>query len=172
MILSGKKIEEEVRNGAITIVPFSSTQVSPNSYNFKLGNSMKVYKNAHLDAKKQNEVEELSIGTEGIVLQPGRIYLGHTVERISSSTYVPVVGGRSSVGRLGLSVHVTADLIDFGFVGQYTLMMNVVQPTRIYAGMEIGQITFWEISGERTIYDGKYQNAIGPVPSQTYRDFL
>ncbi len=172
MILSGKKIQEEVTNGNIIISPFSAKQINPNSYNYRLGGTLMFYKVQELDVKKQNEVESIKIGPEGYVLQPDRVYLGHSVERFSSKLYVPIVRGRSSIGRLGLFVHITADLIDFGSDGQYTLMFHAVQPIKIYAGMQIGQVTFWEMDGERKRYNGKYQHSKGPMPSQVHKDFL
>lgn len=108
---------------------------------------------------------------EGIVLQPGRIYLGHTLEVMGSDHYVPIIRGRSSVARLGLFVHVTADLIDIGSHNQWTLQFHAVQPVRIYPGMRIGQVTFWHPDGKIELYRGKYQGSMGPRGSEVHRDF-
>lgn len=171
MILTGPKIKEEVESGKIIISPFDDNQLNPNSYDFRIGNKVLIYKNRVLDAKKQNETEELIIPEGGLVLQPDRLYLGHTIERVGSTSYVPIVRGKSSTGRIGLFVHITADLIDIGYIGQYTLMMHAVQPVRIYPNMKIGQVTFWCVFGEVALYNGKYQNGIGPQASEVYRDF-
>jgi dCTP deaminase len=53
-----------------------------------------------------------------------------------------MIEGRSSIGRLGLFVHVTAGFGDVGFCGFWTLEMFAVQPVRIYAGVAICQIFY------------------------------
>lgn len=171
MILSGKLIEEEVMADRIVIRPFDADNINPNSYDFRLGDTIKVYKESILDTKTPNEVETIKIPKEGYLLEPDRVYLGHTVETMGSEHYVPIIRGTSSMGRLGLFVHITADLIDLGSINQYTLMLHSVQGLRVYPGMKVGQITFWEIVGEKTLYDGKYQGSVGPAESQVYKDF-
>jgi dCTP deaminase len=80
--------------------------------------------------------------------------------------------GRSSIGRLGLFVHVTAGFGDVGFSGFWTLEIFCVQPIRIYAGVEICQIYYHSIEGEYELYkSGKYQNNTGIQPSLLYKDF-
>jgi dCTP deaminase len=171
MILTGPKIKEENEKGTLTITPFSDKYINPNSYDFRLGNTLVVYKNKVLDSKAPNEFETIIIPEEGLVLSPDRLYLGHTIETVGSDHYVPILRGKSSTGRMGLFIHITADLIDIGFKGQFTLMMHAVQPLRIYPGMRIGQITFWQTAGNIQLYDGKYQGSSLPMASQVYRDF-
>ena len=84
---------------------------------------------------------------------------------------MPIIRGKSSTGRIGLFVHITADLIDIGSHGKLTLMLHSVQPVRIYPGMRIGQVTFWSTVGDIELYTGKYQHSKGPQASQTYKDF-
>ncbi len=171
MILTGPRIEEEVKKKAIVIEPFCEDQINPNSYDFRLGDYVKVYKNKILDTKRQNETEIIKIPPEGLELQPDKLYLGYTMETIGSNTYVPILRGKSSTGRVGLFVHITADLIDIGSCGQFTLMMHAVQPVKIYQGMKIGQVTFWKVLGKVVLYEGKYQGSKGPSESQVYKDF-
>lgn len=171
MILTGPKIKQEVENRNIVISPFNNEQLNPNSYDFRIGNKILVYKNRVLDTRKPNETEEITIPEDGYVLQPDQLYLGHTIEKVGSKVYVPIVRGKSSTGRVGLFVHITADLIDIGYIGQYTLMMHAVQPVRIYPNMRIGQVTFWKVMGDIVLYDGKYQDGNGPQASEVYRDF-
>lgn len=130
-----------------------------------------MYKNLILDAKIANEIDTIEISEDGFILQPNRLYLGHSVEVMGSKQYVPIIRGKSSTGRIGLFVHITADLIDIGSVGQISLMMHAVQPVKIYPNMRVGQITFWKTLGEIVLYDGKYQGSRGPQPSKGYADF-
>ncbi|XMB85394.1 dCTP deaminase [Mycoplasmatota bacterium WC44] len=171
MILTGKEIEKNVRNGKIVIKPYNSDFVNPNSYNFRIGNTLKVYKNDILDPKVKQEVDLIEITEKGYTLAPNRIYLVNTFEIIGSNYYVPIIRARSSTARLGLFVHVTADLIDIGYINQFTLQLHAVQPVQIYPGMPIGQVTFWIPKGEVVLYDGKYKSGRGPQESKIYMDF-
>src|SRR4051812_41517588 len=111
MILTGPRIAEEVKNGRITIEPFDPKLINPNSYDFHLGDKILVYKDVVLDAKKDNPTETITLTEEGFTLMPDKLYLGHTQEIIGSNTYVPIMRGKSSTGRVGLFIHITADLI-------------------------------------------------------------
>lgn len=171
MILTGHEIQREVLNNRIWIDPFNPNQVNPNSYDFRLGHILLVYKQYLLDVKIKNETETIHIPKDGLVLQPGRIYLGHTLEIMGSPVDVPIIRAKSSIARLGLFIHITADLIDVGSHNQWTLQLNPVRPIRIYPEMLIGQVTFWMAKGEITPYTGKYQGSRGPMASQAYLDF-
>ncbi len=170
MILSGKKIEEEVKSGNISISPFNKENVNPNSYNYTLGDYVKVYEESELDAKKKNKTKIIHIPDEGLVLESDKIYLGFTNEVIGSDKYVPMITGRSSTGRLGLFVHITADLVDIGFKGNFTLQLYATQKVKIYKNMAIGQVMFWRIDGDYKLYDGKYKNSKGPQESAIWKD--
>ncbi len=103
---------------------------------------------------------------------PGRFYLGHTIESTWTDKFVPCLDGRSSVARLGLEVHRTAGFGDVGFRGQWTLEFSATVPIRVYAGCEICQIYFQELTGDNSIkYSGKYQNSVGVVASRMLREF-
>lgn len=172
MILTGSEIEKEVRAKQIVIDPFDSACLTTNSYDFHLGTEILTYKHHVLDTKKPNETAKIVIPETGLQLNPQKLYLGHTSETIGSKYYVPVIRGRSSTGRVGLFVHITADLIDIGSINQYTLMLHATQPVVIYSGMLIGQVTFWTVKGEITkLYQGKYQGLRGPQSSQVHKDF-
>ncbi|SET64605.1 dCTP deaminase [[Clostridium] polysaccharolyticum] len=172
MILTGNEIKKKVQEKEIIIEPFHENALNPNSINFRLGSKLKVYKNYVLDPKQKQETEIIEIGDDGIVLEPDRIYLGCTMEKMGSEKYVPIMSGRSSTGRLGLFVHITADLIDIGSINHWTLQMHAVQPVKVYKGMPIGQVTFWKPQGEISLYHGKYQGSTEPMESQIWRDFL
>lgn len=170
MILTGAEILREVDRGRIWISPFDHARVQPNSYDFRLGRTLLRYTADVLDVHSDNPWETLEIPESGYMLDPGRLCLGHTIETMGSNTYVPIIRGRSSVARLGLFIHITADLIDIGSKNQWTLQLHAIQPLRIYPGMLIGQVTFWCVQGEISLYSGKYQGSTGPCPSRSYLD--
>jgi len=177
MPLSDAAILDAVEHGEISITPWRVGCLQPNSYDLHLGSSLLVYTERILDAKRESMTREIPIGTEGFVLQPGELYLGVTEEHTEASPkYVPYLDGKSSVGRLGLWVHVTAGGGDAGFSGNWTLELVVVKPVRIYAGMPIAQIRYEPAIGEvkqpygRTT--SKYQQQPGqPVPSRMWKNW-
>lgn len=171
MILTGQEILKNAQEKKIIIDPFDETHLNPNSYNFTLENKLLVYKNFVLDAKTENEVEEITIPESGYTLANNVVYLGCTKEVIGSEHFVSIIRGRSSIGRLGLFVNITSDLIDVGSIGQITLQLTAVQPVIVYPGMQIGQVTFWKTLGEVEQYRGRYQNCKGPVASKMHMDF-
>jgi dCTP deaminase len=169
MILTGKQIKAAVRIGEIVIQPFHNSQIAPNSYDFRLGNRCCIYTAKVLDTARENPVKRFEVSSRGIVLNPKRLYLFNTEEIMGSKKYVPIIRGRSSVGRLGLFIDITADLIDLGSINQWTLQLHCVQPVRIYPGMLIGQVTFWRTFGRKTLYAGKYAQFNSPVPSLLFK---
>tara|TARA_B100002052_G_scaffold119038_1_gene109536 strand:- start:860 stop:1390 length:531 start_codon:yes stop_codon:yes gene_type:complete len=172
MILSGKEIHQQVENGTISIDPFNSGQLNPNSYNLRLHSDLLVYDSDVLDMKEKNSTSPLTIPNEGLLLEPQKLYLGRTIERTATDKYVPMLEGRSSVGRLGLFIHITAGFGDIGFDGFWTLEIFCVQPIKIYANLEICQIFYHTIDGDYDLYRSKkYQSNRGVQPSMLYKDF-
>ncbi len=172
MILSGLEIKRQVEAGNIRIDPYDEKLLNPNSYNLRLHNELLIYTDEILDMKKQLNTKPLTIPEDGLILDPGRLYLGRTFEHTSTDLYVPMLEGRSSVGRLGLFIHVTAGFGDVGFSGFWTLEIQCVQPVKIYPMIEICQIYYHTIDGEYDKYcGGKYQNNKGIQPSLIYKDF-
>ncbi|WP_405726154.1 dCTP deaminase domain-containing protein [Streptomyces sp. NBC_01537] len=118
-----------------------------------------------LDARRTNGFEEIEIPDGGYVLEPGRLYLAHTVEVLGSEHYAPTFAARSSVARLGLFINLSASLGDIGYTGQWTLQLYSMNRVRVYPGINIGQMMWWRPQGEIVLYDGKYQGSLGPGPA-------
>lgn len=192
MILSGKEILKEMDNGNIKITPFNMNQLNPNSYNLKLADELLVYdipyhcemvkKNGMLapgphtimepiDMFCENHTRRIEIPREGLTLYPGILYLGRTVEYTETHKFLPCIEGRSSIGRLGINIHVTAGFGDCGFAGTWTLELSCVQPVTIYPNTEICQIYYQEIKGDVEEYHGKYQNQTDIIASRMYKDY-
>jgi dCTP deaminase len=171
MILSGREIVRQL-NTNIIIDPFVPAQLGPNSYNLRLHHELLVYDEPLLDMKKQHKTKVMTIPQEGLVIEPGKLYLGRTIEFTATDNYVPMLEGRSSIGRLGLFVHVTAGFGDVGFKGFWTLEIMCAQAIRIYANVEICQIFYHTIEGDFDVYkSNKYQNNRGVQASMLYKDF-
>lgn len=171
MILSGNKIRE-LLNQEIFITPFNQQQLGSNSYNLRLHEQLLVYDNSLLDMRQKNPTHTLTIPAEGLILEPNKLYLGRTVEHTKTLKHVPMLEGRSSIGRLGLFVHITAGFGDVGFNGFWTLEISCIQPIKIYPNVEICQIFYHTIEGSYNPYvSNKYQDNQGVQASMLYKDF-
>ena len=178
MILTDKRILQEIEKGTIVITPFDRKNLGSNSYDVHLGKYLAVYKNDILDAKVHNDVEHFEIPDNGLVLLPQKLYLGVTQEYTETHAHVPFLEGKSSIGRLGIDIHATAGKGDVGFCNTWTLEISVKQPVRIYHGMPIGQLIYFETTGEiGTLYKDKASakytaRTEKPVESMMWKNFL
>ncbi|MFE7133537.1 2'-deoxycytidine 5'-triphosphate deaminase domain-containing protein [Streptomyces sp. NPDC057638] len=164
MILTGPAIEQAVADGEIVLDPFDAAQVNPNSYNYRLGPVLRIFRDQVADPRREAATTEVQLPEDGYVLEPGRVHLGTTAERIGSTRFVPSLIGRSSLGRLGCFLQVSADLGQLGAVHHWTLEIVAVQPLRIYPGMRIGQVSFWAPTGAMLPYTGHYGTLDSPSP--------
>jgi dCTP deaminase len=170
MILSGDEIRNKLGRD-IVIEPYDDSRLNPNSYNLTLHDELLTYEEVVLDMAQQNRTRRIRIPKDGLVLTPQKLYLGRTAERTETHNYVPMIEGRSSIGRLGLFVHVTAGFGDVGFCGYWTLEMFAIQPIRIYPGVPICQIFYHQIAGDIVEYcSNKYQNNRDIQPSLFYKE--
>ncbi len=176
MILSDLEILVAIDAGQIVIEPFDRAKLGTNSYDVHLGPTLAVYDAAVLDARKHNTISHFDIPEEGIVLQPGRLYLGVTAEYTETHATVPFLEGKSSVGRLGIDIHATAGKGDVGFCNYWTLEISVSMPVRVYAGMPVGQLIYFTVSGAIENYynlkrNAKYNDRTDkPVESMMWRN--
>jgi dCTP deaminase len=173
MILSDKRILEEIEKKTIIIKPYDREKLGSNSYDVHLGSSLAVYKDEILDAKKHNEVDHFEIPDEGFVLQPNLLYLGVTLEYTETHAHVPFLEGKSSTGRLGIDIHATAGKGDIGFCGHWTLEISCKIPVRIYAGMPIGQLIYFPLEGEVEVsYDSKKNAKYSNQPNRPVESMM
>ena len=99
MLLSGQEILQRQKHDLL-IEPFSEDRLNPNSYNLALHHEILVYEEVVLDAASPNRYRRIEIPDEGLTLQPNMLYLGRTVEYTETHGVVPMIQGRSSLGRL------------------------------------------------------------------------
>ncbi|MDR3713047.1 MAG: dCTP deaminase [Puia sp.] len=176
MILSDKRILEEMEKGTIKVDPYDRASLGSNSYDVHLGKWLAKYKDEVLDARKHNLIEDFEIPDEGFILQPHVFYLGVTMEYTETHAHVPFLEGKSSTGRLGIDIHATAGKGDVGFCGHWTLEISVKQPVRIYKFMPIGQLIYFPVEGETLVKynqkkDAKYSGQPNrPVESMMWKN--
>lgn len=201
MILTGEEIKKQIDLNNIEVDPYNENNIQPASIDLTLGSEVRVYssqtvtqfersptKESHqpgeglhqdifhpIDPRKPQETTSFRIGESGWLLKPGILYLMHTAERVHTKKYVSVLDGKSSIGRLGVVVHLTAGYGDPGFNGQYTLEVTCIHPVILYAGMKIAQMRFHTLQGEVTDYrwKGHYvgEAAEGAIPSVAHVQF-
>jgi dCTP deaminase len=177
MILTDADILREIEAKNIVIQPYRRECLGSNSYDVHLGATLAVYKPSVLDAREHNEIEYFTIPEEGFILRTDMLYLGVTEEYTETHRHVPFLEGKSSVGRLGIDIHATAGKGDVGFSNTWTLEISVKQPVRIYAGMPIGQLIYFEVHGEcltpySTKANAKYNTrTIKPVESMMFKNY-
>jgi dCTP deaminase len=173
MILSGNSYEKELELGNIVISPFRKDFLNPNSYDLHLGKELYQLDDLIVDPLKEHRWTEYDLSKQYKVIDPGKLYLGHTVELAGSSVYIPKIEGKSTLARLGISIHLTAGYGDIGFIGSWTLEITTVKPFVLRYGMPICQIEFDVIRGDiHHLYNGKYNARDGVGLPEARTDWI
>ncbi|MDR0416307.1 MAG: dCTP deaminase [Propionibacteriaceae bacterium] len=186
MLLSDRDIRAAVAAGRIELDPYDDAMVQPASVDVCLDRYFRVFENrlyTHIDpAEEQAELTaEVRCGDEPFVLHPGEFVLGSTHERVRLGDDIAArLEGKSSLGRLGLLTHSTAGFIDPGFDGCVTLELSNVAtlPIKLWPGMKIGQLCFFQLSSPAAQPYGsggnqnRYQGQRGPTPSRSHVGFF
>ncbi len=178
-MLTKSAIMQALETGDIKIDPLIAP-VGPCSLDVHMGDELLVYKGQStnfgfsegsilLDSKLDNPTHKLIFAARGLLLYPGVLYLAATKEVVNSDKYAITINGRSSIARLGITVE-SAGFVDVGFNGNITFEITVVHPVVVYPGMRIAQLAFHELTGDITLYNGKYQNDRGAQASKLYKD--
>lgn len=175
MMLSDRQIKKAMTEKVIQVIPFFDS-IGSNSIDLHLSPLLIKYQDQVLDMKKVHQSKEILIPDTGFILEPGELYLGSTLEKTMSGPFVPLLEGKSSIGRLGISVHITAGVGDIGFEGHWTLEISVIKPVKVYPGVPIVQLMHFETGGCDIPYykkpSSKYNNQINkPVVSAMYKNF-
>lgn len=188
-ILSDVDIEKYLNEGKIVIDPIlDKKQIQPSSVDLRLGDEFKGFKivtKPYIDPFDKTNLESyMSLITveegEPFIIHPGEFTLATTFETVKlPEDIVARVEGRSSMGRLGITMHVTAGYIDPGFEGKITLEISNIgkMPVALYPGQRVCQIVFETMTSpsakpyghkER---DSKYMGQTGPQVSKIKQDF-
>jgi dCTP deaminase len=185
-ILVDRDILAAMKAGSILIDPFDQRALGTNSYDVHLSPKVQTYVDKYdrtghellpLDVRTPNDVQDHRISDEGCVLVPGTLYLCSTIEYTESHAHIPFLEGKSSLGRLGMSIHVTAGKGDVGFCNHWTMEVTVIRPLRVFAGMPVGQLIWHEASNEPTVpYNRKpsakyVDRSAGPQASAMWKNF-
>lgn len=153
----------------------SSAAIGPSSQDVHLGDELlRLPYGVTLDPERDQSAlwEMVPLRDDGRWwLGQGALYLGVTVETISvPDDGVAFLHGISSLGRLGLLIHVTAGLIDAGNSLRPTLeLLSLGGSILLRPGQRIGQVTYHQMTGPALRpYDGKYRGDAMAVPSRMW----
>lgn len=186
MLLSDRDIREGIAKGRIGLEPLDLKLVQPASVDVRLDRYFRLFDNHRysvIDPALEQEGltrEVRASQDEPFVLHPGEFVLGATYEYVQLGDDIAArLEGKSSLGRLGLLTHSTAGFIDPGFSGHVTLELSntATMPIRLYPGMKIGQLCFFDLSSPAEHPYGSagvgshYQGQRGPTPSRSYLRF-
>ena len=186
MLLSDRDLRAQIDGGRVRLDPYDVSLIQPSSIDVRLDKYFRLFDNhkyALIDpAQDQPDLTHLVEvdAEEGFVLHPGEFVLGSTYEQVTLPDDIAArVEGKSSLGRLGLLTHATAGFVDPGFSGHVTLELSNVAtlPIRLWPGMKIGQLCFFQLSSPAehpygsAKYGSHYQNQRGPTASRSFQNF-
>lgn len=186
MLLSDRDILAQIDAGRVQLDPWDAAMVQPASVDVRLDRLFRVFENHRYPvidpAEEQTDLtrEIETIEDEAFVLHPGEFVLGATYELVTLPDDIAArLEGKSSLGRLGLLTHSTAGFIDPGFSGHVTLELSnmATLPIKLYPGMKIGQLCFFQLSSASTQpygsskFGSRYQGQRGPTASRSHLNF-
>jgi len=163
-MLSGEEIQKRMRqeNPDIIINNPESIVINPNSVNLTLNETVGIYSEPVLDFKKENPIKYMQIGAEGMWFYPDEVYLGRTNEWTETNNLIPMMSGRSSLGRNGIHIYCSAGMGSIGYKGYWRLGIRTVRPIKVYKDMKCCQIYYFTPEGE---IKNEYQGIMQELPS-------
>lgn len=188
-ILSDKTIKEYLKEGKIVIDPLKDEQqIQPSSVDMRLGDEFKVFKvirKPYINPKDEEDIAEYMESStvpegEAFIIHPNEFALATTQEYVKvPDDLVARVEGRSSMGRLGVTMHVTAGYVDPGFEGRITLEISNIgaMPVALYPGQRVCQLVFETMTTPAELPYGhpkrnsKYMKQLKPESSRVKLDY-
>lgn len=188
-ILSDKTIKEYLEEGKIVIDSLKDEQqIQPSSVDMRLGDEFKVFKvirKPYIDPKDEEDIAEYMESStvpegEAFIIHPNEFALATTQEYVKvPDDLVARVEGRSSMGRLGVTMHVTAGYVDPGFEGRITLEISNIgaMPVALYPGQRVCQLVFETMTTPAKLPYGhpkrnsKYMKQLKPESSRVKLDY-
>lgn len=186
MLLSDRDIRAQIEAGKIGLDPLDMGLIQPSSMDVRLDRFFRLFDNhkyPFIDPREQQDELTRLVEVdpnEAFILHPGEFVLGSTYEFVTLPNDIAArLEGKSSLGRLGLLTHSTAGFVDPGFQGHVTLELSNVAtlPIKLWPGMKIGQLCFFQLSSESENpygsqkYGSRYQGQRGPTASRSYLNF-
>jgi dCTP deaminase len=186
MLLSDRDIRTQIEAGRIGLEPLNMELIQPSSMDVRLDRFFRLFDNhkyPFIDPREQQDDLTRFVEVdkdEAFILHPGEFVLGSTFEFVTLPNDIAArLEGKSSLGRLGLLTHSTAGFVDPGFQGHVTLELSntATLPIKLWPGMKIGQLCFFQLSSESenpygsSKYGSRYQGQRGPTASRSFLNF-
>jgi dCTP deaminase len=185
VLLSDKRIIEELEAGNIIIEPFNRRQLGTNSYDVRLGEWFFLPNHNMVTVNFSDEDDALAFwgdphrAENGLIsIRPGDTILAHTLEVVGGSQgFTTSMRARSSIGRSCLSVCKCAGVGDVGFISRWTMEITNHSHAMVQlpVGLRVAQILFYEVGETLGEYKGKYGARQGWTPQdmlpKLYRDW-
>jgi dCTP deaminase len=186
MLMSDRDIRASIEAGQIGLEPLEMGLLQPSSFDVRLDRFFRLFDNhkyPYIDpAEQQDDLTRLIevAPDEAFILHPGEFVLGSTFEFVTLPNNIAArLEGKSSLGRLGLLTHSTAGFVDPGFKGHVTLELSntATLPIKLWPGMKIGQLCFFQLSSPAEKPYGsaenksRYHGQRGPTASRSFLNF-
>jgi len=185
MILPDHEIRKLLKEGKLVVEPLDpDVQIQPAGIDLRLGNEFRVFKATsapYIDTRKEprdyTEVVKVE-GGQPFIIGPGEFVLGIVMEYVKLPGFLMgSVDGRSSLGRLGITIHATSASINPGWEGKFVLEISNMgkMPVALYPGMRVAKLTLHKLSSPAEKPYGetrgaKYQGQDGVQKSKIYKD--
>jgi len=172
MILADREIKKALKEGKLKVEPApEEEQIQAAWVDLRLGNEFKTFRaisTPFIDTKAPTDGHAETMRVEDdkpFIVHPGEFVLGQIKEEVTiPDDMAAYLDGRSSLGRLGLVVHITSGWIDPGFSGRLVLEITNVGklPIAVYPGMRICKLVLYKLTSpaERPYHsreDAKYR---------------
>lgn len=156
-MLSKYEILKQIKNGNIIIDHLNSKSFDkPNSCRVYLDDYLYTYDYSIIDIKRKQKylkevltgkletLKKIKIPSKGLILEPNKIYLAKTVEKVTTKGYVPVLHGKTALSLLGVSIELNSGYTYENFDDNFILTIICTKPTIIYPNIDIGNLTFFK----------------------------
>ena len=189
MLLSDRDIKKYIKEGKIKITPKPDfkKQLGPCSLDLRLGKVFKTFKRVEfpfIDLKTKVPIERIMTKIKlppgkPLIIQPGDFIIANTEETLELSLDLAArIDGRSSLGRLGIVIHITAARFDPGWRGKPVIELGNlgIMPVALYPGMRICAISFEPLTSPSEVpyyrkRGRKYGRQQSPQASRINKEF-
>ena len=99
-----------------------------------------------------HNLKKVAIPSSGLLLEPFKVYLAKTVEKVTTNGFIPIINGKVSLSLLGLSITHNNEYKDNCYDDYLLLSIICTKPTIIYPYIPIGNLIFEESLIDRVNY--------------------